>query len=838
MATTGAKGRSAARAWSAFGGEASSRTRALTLGMVAAALLAVEIGAAEVDGPRGWIAAKWTLLFAATAAASVWDARRFGPGEGRRKRPERPDAAALGVFVGFATVPVLADLAFATSWTRLTLLETATVLAARNLMLGLAAVAGWASSRNLCAVVSLFLTMVSASRSDDPAALAAGLAFLGAGVPWLVSAHWDGTRARMTAAAATAARRGAGATAAAGSEGRWPWGAAVGAALLLAIPPAVLWMGPQRAASILGEWVRASGGTSIADEFAEGGVNDGPNEVSGSEDPRSTGFTQSEQYLETERDSLYDAFNDMYGEPFKPKTRERMMSIAPGDIKESREGPKENLQASREFALLRRKPAKDRMTDRPATALLEVSGRTPIHMRMTSYAEFDGRNWVEEAADKRTRPTHPVEEGSPWFESTIGNLPVFAGPESHRIKIGRLKATAVPTPNHVEMFRVGSLNVPEFFLGNRNGVVRMIRTIPAGTVVDTVCRTIDPDRLRRHATATGSSAVGTGATEYLRPTTRADGATGEGPASVSEAADEDEASEEAGIDPRIPELAREWAGGAPPGFGAVERIAEGLRNHARLERGLSPPEGTADPLAWFLFESRAGDDYLFASAAVVMLRSLGYPSRLAAGYYADPARYDRRTRHTPVDETDLHFWAEVYANGTDWLIVEATPGYERLPANRGWLAAAAESIRLLAARARERRAALGIAVMLAVLGVIQRHRLADGALRLWWSARARRTNDARRLIGLTLATLERRARWTGRGRPPGRTTRRWLEDLAGLGGAEAAATLRGWARGLDQALYAPRRVAIPLEPAREQCRLVVERWTYPYLRDRIEGREE
>src|SRR5205085_1957064 len=73
-----------------------------------------------------------------------------------------------------------------------------------------------------------------------------------------------------------------------------------------------------------------------------------------------------------------------------------------------------------------------------------------------------------------------------------------------------------------------------------------------------------------------------------------------------------------------------------------------------------------------------GPDYQFAGAAAVLLRVLGYPTRLVSGFYAAPGRYDPQTGHTPVVQDDLHFWAEVRLPPGDWLVVEPAPGYEVL----------------------------------------------------------------------------------------------------------------------------------------------------------------
>ena len=60
--------------------------------------------------------------------------------------------------------------------------------------------------------------------------------------------------------------------------------------------------------------------------------------------------------METDRPSLYDSFNETYGEPLKPKKQEKMMALGLQDLSEQKERPAENLHAGREFSAVRRKP--------------------------------------------------------------------------------------------------------------------------------------------------------------------------------------------------------------------------------------------------------------------------------------------------------------------------------------------------------------------------------------------------------------------------------------------------------------------------------------------------
>ena len=153
-----------------------------------------------------------------------------------------------------------------------------------------------------------------------------------------------------------------------------------------------------------------SGGTDWSDPDARSGVGDGDHEVSASEHPESVGFTESEVYLETDRPSLYDAFNESYGKPFKPKNQEKM--IAPGNRMSAsrRSAPAENLQAGREFSAMRRKPQprlRRQPGERAAKALVYVKGPTPLHLPLAAYCHFDGTAWHEEPCCDRHFPAEP-----------------------------------------------------------------------------------------------------------------------------------------------------------------------------------------------------------------------------------------------------------------------------------------------------------------------------------------------------------------------------------------------------------------------------------------------
>lgn len=89
--------------------------------------------------------------------------------------------------------------------------------------------------------------------------------------------------------------------------------------------------------------------------------------------------------------------------------------------------------------------------------------------------------------------------------------------------------------------------------------------------------------------------------------------------------------------------------------------------------GLGPQEDFVDH---FLFESKQGYDQSFASAMVVLCRSVGLPARYVYGYWV-PANADESGVHL-VRGRNQHAWAEVYLEGYGWCAFEATPPYAYL----------------------------------------------------------------------------------------------------------------------------------------------------------------
>jgi transglutaminase-like putative cysteine protease len=78
------------------------------------------------------------------------------------------------------------------------------------------------------------------------------------------------------------------------------------------------------------------------------------------------------------------------------------------------------------------------------------------------------------------------------------------------------------------------------------------------------------------------------------------------------------------------------------------------------------------PLVFFVTRSKEGYCQHFAGAMALMLRYLGIPSRVAAGFTS--GTYDRDNHVWNVTDRNAHTWVEVWFRGFGWLPFDPTPG--------------------------------------------------------------------------------------------------------------------------------------------------------------------
>lgn len=90
------------------------------------------------------------------------------------------------------------------------------------------------------------------------------------------------------------------------------------------------------------------------------------------------------------------------------------------------------------------------------------------------------------------------------------------------------------------------------------------------------------------------------------------------------------------------------------------------------QRAQAVPEGQ-EPIAYTLFQSREGYCDLYASAMVMMARSVGIPARYVTGYATFREERNDQGKFI-VREKDGHAWAELWFRDAGWVIFDATEG--------------------------------------------------------------------------------------------------------------------------------------------------------------------
>jgi transglutaminase-like putative cysteine protease len=105
-------------------------------------------------------------------------------------------------------------------------------------------------------------------------------------------------------------------------------------------------------------------------------------------------------------------------------------------------------------------------------------------------------------------------------------------------------------------------------------------------------------------------------------------------------------------------------------FDKAMTLTNFLRNTYKYQNYVKIPQDV-DPLEWFLFQGKAGFCNYFASAEVIMLRSIGIPARFVVGYAQGDRMPDKSA--FSVQMKDSHAWVEVFFPNIGWVILEPTP---------------------------------------------------------------------------------------------------------------------------------------------------------------------
>jgi transglutaminase-like putative cysteine protease len=116
--------------------------------------------------------------------------------------------------------------------------------------------------------------------------------------------------------------------------------------------------------------------------------------------------------------------------------------------------------------------------------------------------------------------------------------------------------------------------------------------------------------------------------------------------------------------------------GAKTNYDKAKAVERWLRKNIKYNEALPNPPNNEELVDWVLFTQKEGYCTYYASAMIVMLRTLGIPTRMAAGFAQ--GTYDSTTQTYVVRERDAHTWVEVFFPEAGWVEFEPTSAQQSL----------------------------------------------------------------------------------------------------------------------------------------------------------------
>ena len=620
--------------------------------------------------------------------------------------------------------------------------ELVLLIIVQNATISLAVMPFSLKSVQISGLLSGFLVLFITAMTDNALIWGASVIFAALGLWWLMCSYWNRLETKFASS----------------SHRKIPLRPVmISLTLLVGLGTLTIFtVGTSGTTFVLPGFMPTSGGDKYQDANARSGVGEGDMLIAAEDSAFSFGPVDSEILLESKMPSLYDVASDQYGEARTKKQINKELSqsvsLTSDRLRHNHQKTAVSEQAVRQFSTVRRLSSKRRVNpeNRTSTALFQIAGRTPLHLVTRRFDSFDGIHWSH-----RGRKSTPIKKSivfvaeKPWLNITRNGGTILQGKQAHTLRIINLKSKQIPSPSHLTGIHIADVDREDFFKVAEGGILELSaqNNIPSLTVIHLLSQTHSESEIIKLGDFRNLYPALTQETEILDFK-----------------------------DKEVAKLSKHLTQNVDPGWQQVSHVTSHLRNEFTHDRQATAPESCQDILEHFLSTKR-GPDYMFATAATQILRTLGYEAQVVMGFYADPLDYDSQAKQTVIESNDLHFWTEVHIGHNVWIPIEPTPGYEPTP---GWLSWKDKlSIAYMATYrwTTDNWGVLALAISVLFATFWRRHTLFDFGSKLLW--RVGWFGTTQRRIIWTMRILEVRARVAGKRRPAYMTLSKWYRATAG-----------------------------------------------------------
>jgi hypothetical protein len=128
-------------------------------------------------------------------------------------------------------------------------------------------------------------------------------------------------------------------------------------------------------------------------------------------------------------------------------------------------------------------------------------------------------------------------------------------------------------------------------------------------------------------------------------------------------------------------LARDITQDKPGNYDKAVAIEQYLSRNYRYTLDV-PQTSQLHPLEDFLFTRKSGYCEHYATAMVIMLRTVGVPARLVTGFLA--TEWNEYGNYFLVRQQDAHAWVEIHLPRSGWIVMDPTPAVADGAVQSGW----------------------------------------------------------------------------------------------------------------------------------------------------------